>query len=68
MSTYLVFAQDSYAEPLSLRGTVEATDAEQAATLALQAFGAAWIELSLVPQDVIFWAQPEAAATAGATS
>jgi hypothetical protein len=53
MSRYLVFAREQYAEPLELRGDLEASD-DEAAKLAAPD-DERFIEIQLVPDDEIRW-------------
>ena len=53
MSRYLVFAREQYAEPLELQGDVEAPDADAARQAAPD--DPRFIEIQLVPDDVIRW-------------
>ena len=53
MSRYLVFAREQYAEPLELRGDLEA-DSDDAAKQAAPD-DAKFIEIQLVPDDEIRW-------------
>ena len=53
MSRYLVFAREQYAEPLELRGDLEAPDAEAAKRAAPD--DSRFIEIQLVPDDQIRW-------------
>jgi 1,2-phenylacetyl-CoA epoxidase PaaB subunit len=53
MSRYLVFAREQYAEPLELRGDLEAPDPEAARAAAPDDPG--FIEIQLVPDDEIRW-------------
>ena len=53
MSRYLVFAREQYAEPLELRGELEADGADDARQAAPD--DARFIEIQLVPDDEIRW-------------
>ena len=53
MSRYLVFAREQYAEPLELRGDLEADSADAARGAAPD--DARFIEIQLVPDDQIRW-------------
>lgn len=53
MSRYLVFARERYAEPLELRGELEA-DGDDAAQQAAPD-DARFIEIQLVPDEEIRW-------------
>jgi len=59
MERYFVFARTEYDEPLEHRGDVEAQDAEEAKKLALENYGGEWLEMSLVPEGEIYWAERE---------
>ena len=59
MERYFVFARTEYDEPLEHRGDVEAEDAEEAKKLALEEYGAVWLEMSLVPASQVYWAERE---------
>jgi hypothetical protein len=59
MERYFVFARTEYDEPLEYRGDVEAQDAEEAKKLALENYGVEWLEMSLVPEGEIYWAERE---------
>ena len=61
MERYLVFARTEYDEPLEHRGEVEAEGEEAAGKAALEKFGEEWLEMSLVPQSKIYWAEGEGA-------
>ena len=53
MSRYLVFAREQYAEPLELRGDLEADDDDAARAAAPD--DEKFIEIQLVPDDEIRW-------------
>jgi 1,2-phenylacetyl-CoA epoxidase PaaB subunit len=53
MSRYLVFAREQYAEPLELRGDLEAPDDDAARAAAPD--DERFIEIQLVPDDEIRW-------------
>ena len=53
MSRYLVFAREQYAEPLELRGDLEADD--DGAARAAAPDDEKFIEIQLVPDDQIRW-------------
>lgn len=59
MEKYLVFARTEYDEPLEHRGEVEAAGDEEASEVALEKFGDEWLEMSLVPESKIYWAERE---------
>ncbi|AHY46950.1 Phenylacetic acid degradation B [Rubrobacter radiotolerans] len=59
MERYLVFARTEYDEPLEHRGEVEAEGGEAAGKAALEKFGKEWLEMSLVPESKIYWAERE---------
>lgn len=59
MEKYLVFARTEYDEPLEHRGEVEAEGDEEAGKAALETFGKEWLEMSLVPESKIHWAERE---------
>ncbi|MGH3086823.1 MAG: hypothetical protein ACRDSJ_05830 [Rubrobacteraceae bacterium] len=59
MEKYLVFARAEYDEPLEHRGEVEALSDEEAKEAALEKFGDEWLEMSLVPESKIYWAERE---------
>jgi 1,2-phenylacetyl-CoA epoxidase PaaB subunit len=59
MERYFVFARTEYDEPLEHRGDIEAQDAEEARKLALENYGGEWLEMSLVPEGEIYWAERE---------
>ena len=59
MEKYLVFTRTEYDEPLEHRGYVEAGGDEEAGKLALERFGNEWLEMSLVPESRIYWAERE---------
>jgi 1,2-phenylacetyl-CoA epoxidase PaaB subunit len=59
MERYFVFARTEYDEPLEHRGDVEAQDAEEAKKLALENYGGEWLEMLLVPEGEIYWAERE---------
>lgn len=59
MERYLVFARTEYDEPLEHRGEVEAEGEEAAGKAALEKFGKEWLEMSLVPESKIYWAERE---------
>jgi len=59
MERYLVFARTEYDEPLEHRGEIEAQDAEEAKKLALENYGVEWLEMSLVPEGEVYWAERE---------
>ncbi|HET7479202.1 MAG TPA: hypothetical protein VFJ72_06770 [Rubrobacteraceae bacterium] len=61
MEKYMVFARTEYDEPLEHRGDIEASDAEEASKLALERYGKDWLEMSLVPEGQIYWAEREEA-------
>jgi hypothetical protein len=61
MERYLVFARSAYAEPLSLQGTLELPAGTQPQQPALDAYGADWLELILIPEREAFWAIEEPA-------
>jgi 1,2-phenylacetyl-CoA epoxidase PaaB subunit len=61
MDNYMVFARTEYDEPLEHRGDLEATDDEEAKSLAIERFGEEWLELVLIPEREIHWVQKEAA-------
>jgi hypothetical protein len=56
---YFVFARTEYDEPLEHRGAVDAEGAEGAKKRALEQFGEAWLEMSLVPVSQVYWAERE---------
>ncbi len=56
---YLVFARTEYDEPLEHRGDVEADNDEEAGKAAIEEHGDSWIEMSLVPESGIYWAERE---------
>jgi hypothetical protein len=66
MEKYFVFARTEYDEPLEHRGDVEAESAEEARKLALEEYGQEWLEMSLVPEDQVYWAQREEETEVGA--
>ena len=49
---FLVFGRRSHTTPLELEGRLEA-EAAEAAQAALQAHGADWLELTLVPEAAV---------------
>ena len=53
MSRYLVFAREQYAEPLELRGDLDAADDDAAKAAAPD--DDRFIEIQLVPDDEIRW-------------
>jgi hypothetical protein len=53
MSRYLVFAREEYAEPLELRGDLDAADDDAARAAAPD--DARFIEIQLVPDAEIRW-------------
>lgn len=55
----MVFARSEYDEPLEHRGDVEAGDGDAAGRVALERFGKDWLEMSLVPESGIYWAERE---------
>lgn len=57
MGKYMVFARTEYDEPLEHRGDVEASGDEEAGKAALEEFGEEWIEMSLVPESKIHYAE-----------
>ncbi len=57
MGKYMVFARTEYDEPLEHRGDVEASGDEEAGKAALEKFGEEWIEMSLVPESKIHYAE-----------
>jgi hypothetical protein len=59
MERYFVFARTEYDEPLEYRGDFEAQDTEEAKKLALENYGGEWLEMSLVPEGEIYWAERE---------
>ncbi|MGI8538930.1 MAG: hypothetical protein ACR2N0_04005 [Rubrobacteraceae bacterium] len=59
MEKYLVFARTEYDEPLEHRGDIEAENGEEAGKAALERFGGEWLEMSLVPEGGIYWAERE---------
>ncbi len=59
MGKYLVFARIEYDEPLEHRGDVEASGDEEAGKAALESFGDGWLEMSLVPEARIHYAERE---------
>lgn len=59
MEKYLVFARTEYDEPLEHRGDVEAGGAEEATKSALEEYGEEWLEMSLVPESQVYWAERE---------
>ncbi len=59
MGKYLVFARTEYDEPLEHRGDIEAENGEEAGKVALERFGDGWLEMSLVPEGKIYWAERE---------
>jgi hypothetical protein len=59
MGKYLVFARTEYDEPLEHRGDIEAENDEEAGKAALEKFGKEWLEMSLVPEGKIYWAERE---------
>lgn len=61
MENYLVFARTEYEEPLEYRGNLEAPDDGEAEKLAGEKFGRGWLELVLVPEREIYWAQSSGA-------
>jgi hypothetical protein len=61
VENYLVFARTDYDEPLEYRGNLEATDDEEAKSLAIERFGEEWLELVLIPEPEVYWVQREEA-------
>lgn len=61
MANYLIFARTEYAEPLEHKGNLEAADNDEARELAIERFGAEWLELTLVPEREIHWVLREEA-------
>lgn len=59
MEKYLVFARTEYDESLEHRGEVEAGSDEEASKAAQEKFGDEWLEMSLVPESKIYWAERE---------
>jgi len=59
MERYFVFARTEYDEPLEHRGEVEAGGDEEARKLVLERFGNEWLEMSLVPESQVYWAERE---------
>ena len=59
MERYFVFARTEYDEPLEHRGEVEAGGDEEARKLTLERFGNEWLEMSLVPESQVYWAERE---------
>lgn len=59
MEKYMVFARTEYDEPLEHRGEVEASGDKEAKEAALERFGEDWLEMSLVPESKIHWAERE---------
>jgi len=59
MERYFVFARTEHEEPLEHRGDVEAEGAEEAKKLALENHGKEWLEMSLVPDGQVYWAERE---------
>ncbi len=59
MEKYLVFARSEHDEPLEHRGDVEASSDEEASKVALEDFGEEWLEMLLVPESKIHWAERE---------
>lgn len=55
----MVFARTDYDEPLEHRGGVEAEGGEAAGNAALEKFGKDWLEMSLVPESKVYWAERE---------
>jgi hypothetical protein len=52
---YLVLARKEYVEALAYRGMLEVAGAEDPARLALERFGADWLELVLAPEPAVHW-------------
>jgi hypothetical protein len=59
MTRYLVVARTDYAEPLSSQGMLDVPPGTDAAQLVLAAFGDQWVELALIPEHEMVWAQPD---------
>ncbi|HEX7169528.1 MAG TPA: hypothetical protein VF206_01770 [Rubrobacter sp.] len=59
MERYFVFARTEYDEPLEHRGDVEAEGIEEAKKLAIREYGEEWLEMSLVPEGQVYWAERE---------
>jgi 1,2-phenylacetyl-CoA epoxidase PaaB subunit len=55
----MVFARTEYDEPLEHRGEVEAGSEEEASRAALEQFGEEWLEMWLVPQSKVYYAERE---------
>jgi 1,2-phenylacetyl-CoA epoxidase PaaB subunit len=55
----MVFARTEYDEPLEHRGEVEAGSEEEANRAALEQFGEEWLEMWLVPQSKVYYAERE---------
>ncbi len=53
----MVFARTEYDQPLEHRGEVEAEDGRAASEAALEQFGKDWLEMSLVPESKVYWAE-----------
>jgi hypothetical protein len=66
MERYFVFARTEYDEPLEHKGDVEAEGAEVAEKRALETFGEEWLEMSLVPEGRVYWAEREEEIEVGA--
>jgi hypothetical protein len=59
MERYFVFARTEYDEPIEHKGDVEAEGVEEAKQRALETYGKEWLEMSLVPEDQVYWAERE---------
>jgi hypothetical protein len=51
----MVFARSLYDKPLSLQGEFSTDDEGGARNMALDRFGAQWVELSLIPESEVRW-------------
>lgn len=57
MANYLVFARTEYDEPLEHRGEIQAAGDEEAGRRAVERFGNEWLEMTLVPEEKVYWVQ-----------
>lgn len=55
MGKYRVFGRKKHADPLSELGELPIENTEETYQRAVERFGSDWVELTLIPDDAIYW-------------